>query len=151
MGTLPGESVVQEFQLRVVPIDNNNFALELYQCAYKQAGEKRRPAAKRVGRLKGQSLVQARQAVYDCLKVNNYDPKTLKHSRQNAYVLSELSGVNLALLFQALQPLSKLERIANITAGVMAMSNEEAHYWFAKVSNGDRHRALRAIRVLLGD
>ena len=141
---LPRESVVQEFQLRVVPIDNNNFALELYQCAYKQAGEKRRPAAKRVGRLKGQSLVQARQAVYDCLKVNNYDP-------QNAYVLTELSGVNLALLFQALQPLSKLERIANITAGVMAMSNEEAHYWFAKVSNGDRHRALRAIRVLLGD
>ena len=89
--------------------------------------------------------------MYDCLKVNNYDPKTLKHSRQNAYVLTELSGVNLALLFQALQPLSKLERIANITAGVMAMSNEEAHYWFAKVSNGDRHRALRAIRVLLGD
>ena len=40
---LPG-FVVQEFQLRVVPIDYSNFALELYQCAYKQAGEKRRPA-----------------------------------------------------------------------------------------------------------
>ena len=30
---------MQEFQLRVVPLDNNNFALELYQCAYKKAGE----------------------------------------------------------------------------------------------------------------
>jgi hypothetical protein len=31
---------MQEFQLRVISTDNNNFALELYQCAYKKAGEK---------------------------------------------------------------------------------------------------------------
>jgi hypothetical protein len=134
---------MQEFQLRVVPTDNNNFALELYQCAYRKAGEKKR--------LKGQTLVQARQAIYECLKANGYDPKTLSSSRQSHYVLSEESGVNLALLFQTLQPLSKLDRIANIAAGVRAMSNEESHYWFAKVSNGKRSQALRAIRVLLGD
>lgn len=142
---------MQEFQLRVVPLENNDFALELYQCAYKRAGEKKRPAAKRIGRLKGTALVQARQAIYACLKANDYDPKTLKRDRQSPYVLSEESGVNLALLFQALQPLSKPERIANITAGVTAMSNEESHYWFAKISNGRRGPALRAMRVLLGD
>ncbi|MEH1869963.1 DUF7680 family protein [Nostoc sp.] len=142
---------MQEFQLRVVPTDNNNFALELYQCAYKKAGEKKRPSAKRIGRLKGNALVQAKQAIYNCLKGNNYDPKTLSHSRQSPYVLDEESGVNLALLFQVLQPLSKPERIANITAGITAMSNEESHYWFSKVSNGRRNAALKAIRVLLGD
>ncbi len=142
---------MQEFQLRVVPTDNNNFTLELYQCAYKKAGEKKRPAAKRIGRLKGQTLVQARQVIYECLKANGYDPKTLSQARQSHYVLNEESGVNLALLFQTLQPLSKPERIANIAAGVQAMSNEESHYWFAKVSNGKRSQALRAIRVLLGD
>jgi hypothetical protein len=42
---------MQEFQLRVIPLDNNSFALELYQCAYKRAGEKKRPAAKRIGKL----------------------------------------------------------------------------------------------------
>jgi hypothetical protein len=73
---------MQEFQLRVVPTDNNNFALELYQCAYKKAGEKKRPAAKRIGRLKGNALVQARQVIYEVLKANNYDPKTLSHKRQ---------------------------------------------------------------------
>jgi hypothetical protein len=31
---------MQEFQLKIIPLDNNNFALELYQCAYKKAGEK---------------------------------------------------------------------------------------------------------------
>jgi hypothetical protein len=142
---------MQEFQLRVVPLDNNNFALELYQCAYKKAGEKKRPAAKRVGRLKGNSLIQSRQLIYTALKANQYDPKTLSHNRQTPYILSEESGVMLAILFQALQPLSKPERIANITDGVMAMSNEEAHYWFAKIANGKRSTALKALRVLLGD
>ena len=142
---------MQEFQLRVIPIDNNNFALELYQCAYKKAGEKKRPAAKRVGRLKGKALVMARQVVYDVLKANKYDPQTLSYKRYSPYILSEESGINLALLFQALQPLSKTERIANITSGVMEMSNEEAHYWFAKINNGKRSPALKAMRVLLGD
>jgi hypothetical protein len=77
---------MQEFQLRVVPLSNNDFALELYQCAYKKAGEKR-PSAKRVGRLKGKPLVQARQAIYNALKANNYDPKTLSYKRQTPYVL----------------------------------------------------------------
>ena len=142
---------MQEFQLKVIPTDNNSFSLELYQCAYRKAGEKKRAAAKCIGRLKGQALVQARQVVYGCLKSNNYDPKTLSQKRSTPYVLDEESGVNLALLFQTLQPLSKPDRIANIASGVQAMSNEEAHYWFAKVNNGSRNRALKAIRVLLGD
>ncbi|MBE9215554.1 hypothetical protein IQ247_23290 [Plectonema cf. radiosum LEGE 06105] len=142
---------MQEFQLRVVPIDNNNFALELYQCAYKKAGEKKRPSAKRIGRLKGNALIMAKQAVYDCLKANNYDPKTLNNTRKTPYIVSEETGINLALLIQTLQPLSKPERIANIASGITEMSNEESHYWFAKVSNGRKRTALKAIRVLLGD
>jgi hypothetical protein len=30
------------------------------------------------------------------------------------------------------------------------MSNEESHYWFAKVSNGKKSAALKAIRILFG-
>lgn len=142
---------MQEFQLRVTPTSNNDFALDLYQCAYKKAGQKKRPAAKRVGRLKGKQLVQARQAIYQYLKANNYDPQTLGHKRQKPYLLDEPSGVSMALLFQTLQPMSKPERITNITDGISAMSNEEAHYWFAKVSNGKKRPALKAMRVLLGD
>jgi hypothetical protein len=142
---------MQEFQLKVVPLDNNNFALELYQCAYKKAGEKKRPAAKRIGRLKDKALVLARQSIYEALKANQYDPKTLSHKRQTPYILSEETGVNLAILFQTLQPIKKPERIANITAGITAMSNEEAHYWFAMIANGRRNRALKAIRILMGD
>lgn len=142
---------MQEFQLRVVPTDNNNFALELYQCAYKRAGEKKRPAAKRIGKIKGNALVLAKEAIYASLKSNGYDPRTLSYRRQTPYVLNEDVGVHLALLFQALQPLSNPERISNIANGISAMSHEESHYWFAKISNGHRRSALKAIRVLLGE
>lgn len=142
---------MQEFQLRVVATDNNNFALELYQCEYKKAGQKKRPAAKRIGRLKGKALVLARQAIYDALKANQYDPKTLSHKRKTPYILDENSGVHLAILFQALQPLRKEERIIKISTGVQKMSDEESHYWFSKINNGRRNPALKAMRILLGD
>ncbi len=142
---------MQEFQLKVKPLDNNNFALELYQCAYKKAGEKKRPAAKRIGCLKREALVLAKNSIYEVLKANNYDPKSLSYKRQSHYILSEESGVNLAILFQSLQPLKKTERIIKIAAGVTAMSNEEAHYWFAMIANGRRSSALKALRILLGE
>lgn len=142
---------MQEFQLRVTPLSNNDFALELYQCAYRKAGQKKRPAAQKIGLLKGKPLVQARHAIYQCLRENNYDPQSLSYKRQRPYVLDEQSGVNLALLFQTLEPLSNTERIASIASGIAAMSNEEARYWFGMVSNGKRRPALKAMRVLLGE
>jgi hypothetical protein len=43
--------------------------------------------------------------------------------------------------------ISKSERIANIAEVIMAMSNEEAHYWFGKIANGNRSNALKALRI----
>jgi hypothetical protein len=74
----------------------------------------------------------------------------LSYKRQKPYVLDAPSGVSLALLFQILQPLSKPERSASIAEGIIAMSNKEAHYWFAEVSNGKKRPALKAMRMLLG-
>ena len=142
---------MQEFQLKVVPLDNNNFALELYQCAYKKAGEKKRPPAKRLGKVFGTSLVLIKEAIYQNLKDNNYDPKTLSYKRATHYVLSEQSGISLAILFLCIQPLRKEEKIINIKNGIMEMSNEEAHYWFAKITNGKKKAALKAMRILLGE
>ena len=142
---------MQEFELRVVSTDNNNFGVELYLCAYRKAGEEKRPPAKRIAVLKGNTLIQVKESIYDCLKVNKYDPKTLNHNRQSPYVLTEETGISLALLFQSVQPLSNLETIANIDQGIKAMSYEECHYWFAKISNEKRSQALKAIRILLGE
>ena len=47
--------------------------------------------------------------------------------------------------------ISNTKRIANIAEGIMAMSNEEAHYWFGKIATGNRSNALKSLRILLGD
>lgn len=142
---------MQEFQLRVISTENNDFTLELYQCAYKKAGEKKRPAAEKIGYLKGNTLNAIKQNIYEILKANNYDPKTLSAKRQSHYLLSEESGVKAAILFQTIQPLSQSDRINKIASGISAMSNEEAHYWFAMIANGKKKNALKALRVLFGD
>ena len=142
---------MQEFQLRVIPTDNNNFALELYQCAYKKAGEKKRPAAELISYIKGNNLNLIKNSIYQILKANSYDPKTLSNQRKTPYILSEESGVQTAILFQTINPLSHPERITKIATGISAMSNEEAHYWFAMIANGRRKNALKALRILFGD
>ena len=47
--------------------------------------------------------------------------------------------------------ISKTERIANIAEVLVAMSNEEALYWFGKIAKGNRSNALKALRILLRD
>ena len=44
--------------------------------------------------------------------------------------------------------ISKTEGIANIAEGIMAMSNEEAHYWFGKIPKGNCSNALKALGIL---
>ncbi len=142
---------MQEFQLKIIPLKDNNFFLELYQCAYKKAGQKKRPSAQCMGKVKGNKLVLIRQAIYQVLKSNKYNPQTLSYKRKSPYILNEESGTNLAILFQTIQPLRKEDKIVNIRDAVMAMSNEEAHYWFAKINHGKRNSALKALRILLGE
>jgi hypothetical protein len=56
------------------------------------------------------------------------------------------------LILEVFSPsISNTKRIANIAEVIMAMSNEEAHYWFGKIANGHRSNALKALRILLGD
>ena len=47
--------------------------------------------------------------------------------------------------------ISKTEGISNIAEVIMAMSNEEAHYWFGKIAKGNRSNALKVLRILWGD
>lgn len=112
---------------------------------------KKRPAAVKIACLQGSNFNLVKQSIYRILQANNYDPKTLSFRRRSCYVLSEESGVKTAILFQTIAPLSHSKRVENIAAGIGAMSNEEAHYWFAMIANGRKRNALKALRVLFGD
>lgn len=142
---------MQEFQLKITPLQDNSFAVELYQCAYKKAGEKKRPSPKKIAIIKGNSLILIKQTIYQVLKANKYAPQTLNYKRKTPYILTEESGIYLAILFQTIKPLKKEEKIINIRDQIIAMSYEEARYWFAKINHGKRNVTLRALRILLGE
>lgn len=139
-----------EFELRVEPLDNNNFALAICQRQYKKAGEKTTPRTRQISKIQGQSLLLIKPVIYDVLKANNYDPKSLSHRRESSFVLTEEFGITLAILFQVIQPISKPDRITSIARSIISMSYEEINYWFALITNG-RSNALKALRVLLSN
>jgi hypothetical protein len=61
-----------------------------------------------------------------------------------------LAGERLSLLFLAVRPITKVERIGVISQGIRAMTSEEAYYWYSKCTGGAvAERAQKALRVLL--
>lgn len=73
-------------------------------------------------------------------------------SRKAPVILAEPAGVRLALAIKAAAPLNRPNRRQAVVEGVLAMSDEEAYYWYAKTTRPDTGaRALRALRILLAD
>lgn len=141
---------MQTFLLSVEPENDNDFKLTLYQMPYKLRGQLQEPP-QRLETLSGWRVHAVRNIVLQEIKKNGYDPSTLKATRRDPYKLNEVSGVRLALIFLAVKPLQKLQRVEEIIDGVTRMSNEEAFYWYAKCRNGLKNRALRALRILLSE
>ena len=56
------------------------------------------------------------------------------------------TGAHLALLFRAVRPLRRVDRIDTVANGIARMPREEASYWYAKSL---QPRGLRALRLLL--
>ncbi|MBN1262661.1 MAG: ASCH domain-containing protein [Anaerolineae bacterium] len=87
------------------------------------------------------------------LRANGYKATDLGREvgSETPFYLDEASGLRLALIFIAVKPLARHDRIEAIGQGIQAMSEEEAYYWFSKCSAGvDATRAQKALRVLLG-
>ena len=61
-------------------------------------------------------------------------------------------GVRLGLLFLAVKPLRKVDRMSSISSQIHGMTEEEAYYWFSKsTAASTARRAQRAMRVLLAE
>ena len=83
---------------------------------------------------------------------NGYKGTDLSGGRREPFTLAEESGVRLGLLFLAVRPITKVDRIEVISQGIRALTSEEAYYWYSKCTSGPAaERALRALRVLLAD
>lgn len=105
-----------------------------------------------VAAIKAEGVAPFLGAMRAALVESGHKPTVIGPARRKPIVLDEASGVRLALAIRAGAPLAKSVRRSSVIEGVSSMSDEEAYYWYAKISRVQTgKRALRALRILLSD
>ena len=136
------------FQLEVLPRQGNSYGLSLSQKAGKGSGMT--AINRTIVRIWGTPLEVALDRVLEALKRGGFRPGELRRGRTVPFELPEESGVRLGLLFLAVKPLRRLDRITTISETIRDMEAEEAYYWFSKCSRPNlTRRACRSLRILL--
>lgn len=136
------------FELRVEPLDARHYNLALYQWPVPINGVPPQPL--RVVMLGGDSLRLVADHVLEALRRSGYKVTDLSPQRREPFGLEEEVGVRLGLLFLAVAPLSRPDRVEAIAHALRAMPSEEVYYWYSRcTAPRRRQRALRALRLLL--
>ena len=145
----------EEFILKVAPLENNAFRLDLYQQGFRLAGRKERPPAIQVSSMQGQALVLSMGFIYRILSDCGYKKIKIPSKNQDTYYLHSFTGitntytgVTMALLFMIISDyltrdckdkdcLDEIDRvyINSIIERVMGQSSEETKYYFALLCN----------------
>lgn len=109
-----------------------------------------KPELAKIVEISGRTLHLVADHVLDALRENDYKPTDLSPNRTEPFLLDEVDGVRLGLLFLAVKPISKLDRIEAISSEIRMMTVEELYYWFSKCTiQSTAERAQKALRVLL--
>ena len=141
------------FELCVVPRDGSDYALALYQWPVAANGGPHgngRPKPQRLAELGGDALRAVTDHVLEALRSAGYRVTDLSRDRREPLQLAEEPGLRLGLLFLAVRPVSRMDRVEAISSGLHAMPSEEAYYWFSKcTASASAPHAQRALRVLL--
>lgn len=145
-GALPDPA--RPFELVVEPLDERSYALALYQWPVKANGVPSEP--RRVVSLSGDSLLAVADQVLEMLRRAGYKVTDLSPQRRAPFWLDEETGLRLGLLFLAIAPLSRMDRIEAIARQLHTIPSEEAYYWYSKCTDPHRsNRAQHALRILL--
>jgi hypothetical protein len=148
------------FELRVIPDRGKSgvpYRLLIYHPIIKSLDQQKiffnqeAPKLIKVVELGGGALRAVADQIIEVLRVNDYKPTDLDVGRKEPFFLDEVSGVRLGLLFLAIKPISKFERIEQISGGLRLMTVEELYYWYSKCTAAPEERGQKALRVLLSD
>ncbi|MGA9350242.1 MAG: ASCH domain-containing protein [Anaerolineae bacterium] len=144
----PAYDPEKPFELWVVPCDGGDYGLALYQ--WPVAANREIPKPQRLVELAGDSLRAVADHVLEALRKSDYKVTDLSHNRQKPFRLDEETGLRLGLLFLAVKPLTRMDRVEAISSGLRTMPSEEAYYWFSKcTAEASAVNAQRALRILL--
>jgi hypothetical protein len=142
------------FELRVVPHAGGDYGLALFQwpvaAANTESDRHLNSQPQRLVALSGDPLRAVADQVLEALRAAGYKATDLSRERRAPFQLDEETGLRLGLLFLAVKPLTRMDRVEAISGGLRAMPSEEAYYWFSKCTAGvSAVNARRALRILL--
>ena len=139
------------FELRVFQTSETAYGLELRQRRLNGDHNPDDPMP-RVVRIWGTALTAVLDHILEGIKKNGYRSSDLRANRRTPFALDEEHGVRLGLLFLAVKPLRKLERIETVSRSIWQMETEEVYYWFSKCSrSNESRRACRAVRIMMAE
>jgi len=150
----PAYDPEKPFELRVVPRDDSDYGLALYQWPVAanvgQESNSRPTKPQRLVSLAGDSLRAVADHVLEALRKSGYKVTDLSRNRRQPFQLDEETGLRLGLLFLTVRPLTRMDRVEAISSGLRTMPSEEAYYWFSKcTAEASAANAQRALRILL--
>ncbi|CAN5241089.1 hypothetical protein BH18GEM1_BH18GEM1_08160 [soil metagenome] len=139
-----------DFELRVLPRPGRGYGLALFQAHLPNENGSDDPEL--VVRIWGRPLQSVLDQVLSTLKRSGYRAIDLHAGRRAPFRVPEEEGVRLGLLFLALKPLRRSDRIEAIGEHVRTMETEELYYWFSKVTSSEiGRRANRSLRIMMAD
>src|SRR5271157_637824 len=143
--------VDEAFELRVQPNGESQYGLALFQKPHRDLDRTGKVEEwQLVVRVHGQPMKAVLDQVLATIKKAGYKASDLSRTREKPFHLGESLGVRLGLLFLAVKPLRKTSRMGDISEQVQGMTDEEAYYWFSKITDSRQgRRSQKAMRILL--
>lgn len=134
------------FRVTVTQSDGNSFGLRIAETNGQP------DHTNLVATVRASDLSRLNDTLQAVLRASKKPVTSIGPSRQKPVDIDEAPGVRLALTALAVEPVRRRDRTREIIDGVASMSDEEAYYWYAKVTHPDAGaRSLRALRLLLSD
>jgi hypothetical protein len=139
------------FELRVQANGDAHYGLALFQKPQRLRNANGLPEIpKMVVKVHGTPMKAVMDQVLSAIKKAGYKPSELSRGRSDPFELTEEVGVRLGLLFLSVKPLRKTSRMSEISEQIQGMTEEEAYYWFSRVTDSGRSsRSQKALRILL--
>lgn len=134
------------FRLTVVPVDGTAYGVSIAETNGTASH------THTVATIRPDAVPRLTDDIQRALRASHRPPTTIGPTRRQPVDIDEAAGVRLTLAALATEPVRRRDRVREILEGLASMSDEEAYYWYAKVTH-DRigARALRSLRLLLAE
>lgn len=106
-------------------------------------------AAVKIAALSGSRLQSVLFVVREVLGGADINHKPVTSTKGGEVFVPERLGVKLALAFDGVKELRRIDRLRGLIRGVARMSTDECYYWYAKTRSPSSPNGVKALRTLL--